>query len=104
MIYYMENAVTATQSIGPQTERLPVNYQIKHGSLDVAGYMEGTAKSSRWVDILRHYERHLSEFRDLDIEILEIGVDTGLSLQLWKNYFTRARFVGVDIQPTCKRF
>ncbi|GAA1432271.1 hypothetical protein GCM10009641_19720 [Mycobacterium cookii] len=81
-----------------------MNFEITRGALDVAGFMEGTAKSSRWVDILRHYERHLSEFRGLDIEILEIGVDTGLSLELWKQYFTKARFIGVDIQPACKRF
>jgi tetratricopeptide (TPR) repeat protein len=79
-----------------------VNFEMKRGSLDVAGFMEGTAKSSLWVDILRHYERHFSEFRDSDIEILEIGVFNGSSLELWKQYFTKARFIGVDILPACK--
>jgi hypothetical protein len=80
-----------------------VNFEMKRGSLDVAGFMEGTAKSSLWVDILRHYERHFSEFRDSDIEILEIGVFNGSSLELWKQYFPKAKFIGVDILPACKQ-
>ncbi len=74
------------------------------GWLDVAGFLEGTLKSSAWADILRHYERHFAEFRDQDIEILEIGVDNGSSLAIWKQYFRRARFIGVDINPACRRF
>jgi len=73
------------------------------GWLDVAGFLEGNQKSSFWVDILRHYERHFAEYKDLDIEILEIGVLGGSSLAIWKQYFTRARFIGVDINPACKR-
>jgi hypothetical protein len=72
--------------------------------LDVVGYLEGTLKSSVWVDILRHYERHFARFRDLDIEILEIGVQGGASLKVWQRYFTRAKFIGVDINPRCKSF
>jgi hypothetical protein len=78
--------------------------EIAHGLLDVAGFLEGTLKSSSWVDILCHYERHFAEFRNLDIEVLEIGVHTGSSLAIWKQYFKRARFIGVDIEPACRRF
>jgi hypothetical protein len=77
---------------------------VQRGLLDVAGFLEGTLKSSRWVDILRHYERHFAEYRHADIEILEIGVDNGSSLAIWKQYFTKARFIGVDISPKCRQF
>lgn len=37
----------------------------------------------------RYYERHFKEFRDkADVKILEIGADTGLSIQLWAEYFS----------------
>jgi hypothetical protein len=74
------------------------------GWLDVAGFLEGTLKSSVWVDILRHYERHLAPFLDADIEILEIGVNTGSSLAIWQQFFSKAKFIGVDIDPNCRRF
>jgi tetratricopeptide (TPR) repeat protein len=77
---------------------------LQLGWLDVAGYLEGTLKSSVWVDILRHYERHFAEFKDRDIEVLEIGVNTGASLTVWKKYFTKARFIGVDINESCRQF
>ena len=73
-------------------------------SLDVVGFLEGTQKSSIWVDFLRHYERHLHAFKDQEIEVLEIGVQGGASLALWRHYFPKATLIGVDINPWCKQF
>jgi tetratricopeptide (TPR) repeat protein len=81
-----------------------IDADLPRGWLDVAGFLEGTLKSSLWVDILRHYERHFAEFKYSDIEILEIGVNTGSSLAIWKQYFTKAKLIGVDINPACRRF
>lgn len=39
------------------------------------------------------------------MRILEVGVYSGGSLQMWKEYFgDKARVYGVDIEPMCRRF
>jgi len=59
----------------------------------------------KWVPYFEIYERHLERFRGTPVNVLEIGVFHGGSLQMWKHYFgTRARIVGVDVRPECKRF
>jgi hypothetical protein len=49
------------------------------------------------------YERHFSPFRNLPVNVLEVGVYQGGSLQMWKHYFgAQARIFGLDINPHCK--
>jgi tetratricopeptide (TPR) repeat protein len=75
---------------------------MDHGlSLDVVGFLEGTTKSSVWTDYLRHYERHLWQYRDKEIQILEIGVLGGSSLRMWQYYFPKATLIGIDIDKNC---
>jgi len=51
------------------------------------------------------YERHFKKYRNKKINVLEIGVCDGGSLQMWKNYFgDQANIYGVDIDPRCKQF
>lgn len=52
------------------------------------------------------YERHLGHLRDMAITLLEIGVGGyddpergGESLRMWKEFFPRARIIGIDIHP-----
>jgi hypothetical protein len=51
------------------------------------------------VDYLDHYDAHFGHLRDQDIRLLELGVNAGGSLQLWRDYFHRATIVGLDINP-----
>jgi hypothetical protein len=64
--------------------------------------------SGRRVDKWRHYfaiyDRHFAELWTRARRILEIGVDHGGSLQLWKRYFPNAEIVGVDIDPRCAEY
>jgi hypothetical protein len=65
--------------------------------------------TGRRVDKWRHYfeiyDRHFDRFRGKRIRVLEIGVDHGGSLQLWKRYFGQdALIVGLDIDPRCKAY
>jgi len=51
------------------------------------------------------YEQYFSKYRDKEVVVLEIGVYHGGSLQMWKNYFgPKAKIIGVDINPECKKF
>ena len=43
------------------------------------------------------YEKYFSSFRNSKINILEIGVDNGDSLRIWREYFTNANICGIDI-------
>ncbi len=58
----------------------------------------------RQIDKWRHYfpiyEKHFERYRNKAVRVLEIGIDHGGSLQLWKRYFgPQAEIVGIDINP-----
>lgn len=48
------------------------------------------------------YEGFFYPFRNLDFDLLEIGVRDGGSFRLWERYFTRARIHGIDVMPSCQ--
>lgn len=51
------------------------------------------------------YEKHFARYRHKKVRILEIGVENGGSLLMWKNYFgAGAEVVGIDVNPKCKEF
>jgi len=57
----------------------------------------------KWIHYFPIYERHFKQFRNKEINVLEIGVYQGGSLQMWKSYFgEKAKIYGVDINPACK--
>lgn len=62
----------------------------------------GVWKWSHYLDI---YHDHLKVFRGTDVTILEVGVYSGGSLDMWREYFgDHANVVGVDIEPACRKF
>jgi cephalosporin hydroxylase len=59
----------------------------------------------KWQHYFQIYDRHLARFQGKRIRVLEIGVDHGGSLQIWKKYFgADARIVGLDIDPRCQTY
>jgi hypothetical protein len=48
---------------------------------------------------LRTYENLFGGLRDREIALLELGVHTGGSLLLWRDYFSSGRIVGLDRKP-----
>ena len=67
------------------------------------------AHTGRRIDKWRHYfdiyDRHFDRFRGKPVRVLEIGIDHGGSLQLWKRYFgLEAQIVGLDIDPRCAEY
>lgn len=66
----------------------------KYGSLDLS---LGTDKElrHRYADV---YEELLSQFREEPITLVEIGVQGGWSMRVWREYFEYAELIGVDIR------
>lgn len=56
----------------------------------------------KWLHYFDIYERHFAKFRGQPINILEIGIYSGGSLDMWRDYFGPAAMIhGVDVQPDC---
>ncbi len=59
---------------------------------------------TKWEHYFPVYERYFAPFRGKAVNILEVGVFHGGSLQMWKDYFgTKAKIYGIDINPECKK-
>lgn len=59
----------------------------------------------KWDHYFEIYERHFSKYRGQKINILEIGISHGGSLQLWRKYFgDKANIYAIDINPECGQF
>ena len=50
-----------------------------------------------WAGFLEIYSNYFKDYKDKEINILEIGIDKGESLKIWRKYFTRAKICGIDI-------
>ena len=46
---------------------------------------------------LEIYENYFKELKEKKINILEIGVENGDSLRIWRDYFRKANICGLDI-------
>jgi hypothetical protein len=46
---------------------------------------------------LEIYDKYFKVYQDKEIKILEIGVDKGESLRVWREYFSKAIICGLDI-------
>ncbi|PWT79420.1 MAG: hypothetical protein C5B44_06860 [Acidobacteria bacterium] len=63
----------------------------------------GDKQLHKWVHYFDIYERHFERFRGKKPVMIEIGVQGGGSLAMWKAYFGEGcRIVGIDIDPACK--
>jgi hypothetical protein len=68
------------------------------------GYTEGPGVW-KWRHYLPIYERHFAKFVGRAPSIVEIGIFSGGSLQMWLDYFGEGTHVhGVDIEPACKTY
>jgi 23S rRNA U2552 (ribose-2'-O)-methylase RlmE/FtsJ len=58
----------------------------------------------KWIHYFDIYERHFARFRGKKPVMIEIGVQGGGSLAMWKAYFGEgSKIVGIDITPACKQ-
>jgi len=57
----------------------------------------------KWDHYFDVYHRHFSKFIGRDVHVLEIGVFSGGSLRMWREYFgERCHIYGIDIEDACK--
>ena len=56
----------------------------------------GTDKSSKVHNFTKHYENYFELMRNQPVKLLEIGVQSGASLRMWKHYFPKAEIYGLD--------
>src|ERR1700719_2091673 len=62
-------------------------------------------RCSKWRHYFEIYERYFSRFKGTECAYLEIGVQLGGSLDIFKEYLgDRTRVVGVDLNPECKQW
>lgn len=58
----------------------------------------------KWSHFFEIYNRHFEKYIGKDVTIMEIGVNKGGSLQMWKQIFgPGSKIIGVDINQTCKQ-
>jgi ubiquinone/menaquinone biosynthesis C-methylase UbiE len=69
-------------------------------TLNDLGIMHGTDKSSSGHGYMELYETPFEPMRHTACNILEIGVHTGASLRVWRDYFPLATIIGVDINSS----
>lgn len=63
---------------------------------------KGRPPIDKWHHYFDVYHRHFAPYRNRQPTVLEIGVQNGGSLHLWKEYFgDGARLFGLDIDPNC---
>lgn len=71
-------------------------------SLNAIAVETGTDKSDRYHGYTRLYEQHLAAWRYQPLALLEIGVESGASLRMWREYFPHAKIYGLDRDPSCQ--
>jgi len=69
-------------------------------------WLNNTGKSiHKWANYFPIYEKHFSPWKGKSVNILEIGVEHGGSLEMWKQYFgSDSNIVGIDINPNCAQY
>src|SRR6516164_3893195 len=59
----------------------------------------------KWNHYFEIYDRHFRRFQGQNAHVLEIGIYSGGSLEMWRNYFgPHSHIFGVDIATTCKAY
>ena len=62
--------------------------------IQISNKVKTTKKGLGYFEI---YEEYFKKLRLKKLNILEIGVEDGGSIKIWKKYFPRSKIVGLDI-------
>lgn len=84
--------ITMTPSIKNSLNKIKEIYQSHEGNI-----------SQKFESYLLAYEKNFLKYKELPINILEVGVQNGGSLEIWSKYFKDAKkILGIDINQECK--
>lgn len=86
--------------------------EVEDDSLEVANPLLSYFNSHReglgiwkWMHYFDIYQRYFSKFVGREVHVLEVGIYSGGSLVMWKEYFgTGCRVYGVDIDEECMAY
>jgi hypothetical protein len=68
-------------------------------------FMKSPHKSSKHSTYFDVYDDLLGKFRGKEITFVEVGVSTGGSLFMWRDFFgPQARIIGIDLNPNAKKW
>lgn len=96
--YDLHKRVSSTNECDPNYQAGPSLWEWllsrhRHG--------HGLKLVDKWTTYLPAYEAYLSKFRGCDVNILELGVQSGGSQEMWLDYFgPRAHAYGADLRQT----
>jgi hypothetical protein len=72
---------------------------------DLVSNRSGGPGISKWEHYFEIYRRHLDRFIGSHVDVMEIGIHSGGSLDMWDGYFgDQCHVYGVDIDPSCTRY
>ena len=63
--------------------------------IEIASKYKSTKKMMGFIDIYNYY---FNAIKDKNLNIFEIGVETGESLRMFSDYFNKSNIVGLDIE------
>jgi hypothetical protein len=59
----------------------------------------------KWEHYFDIYQRHFQKFVGREVHVVEVGIYSGGSLDMWKSYFgDKCRVYGVDIEDACRTY
>jgi hypothetical protein len=70
----------------------------------LAERLYGADLSRKPTSYLAEYDRLFRPIRRLPLRLLELGVQRGISMLLWREYFLNAIIVGLDVSPKPENF
>jgi hypothetical protein len=100
-LYSTRHSTTAVAE-NSLTQRFSDVSEIAPDGLESLYLLHGGKVSDKWQSYLPLYDRLFRPLRRVNIELLEIGVQNGGSLELWARYFQQAtRIAGCDVNRRC---
>ena len=90
-------------------DSLPKNSLVKNdGENPLWNYFQNHKEGHgiwKWEHYFDIYHKHLAKFVGKKVDILEIGIYSGGSLEMWHSYFgKKCHIYGVDIEDACKEY